>query len=99
MQKQRAVRHLRIIAITEAISYLILLFIAMPLKYWAGLPEVVKYTGWAHGVLFIAFCVALLLAWIAARWSIFFSAVIFIASLIPFAPFFLDHRLKAYETE
>lgn len=37
------------------ISFLVLLFVAMPLKYAAGIPEAVKYTGWAHGILFILY--------------------------------------------
>ncbi len=43
------------IAIIEGVSFLILLGIAMPLKYLLGIPEMVKYVGWAHGVLFILY--------------------------------------------
>ena len=88
------VGRLRLIAIIEAISFLVLLGIAMPLKYWAGIEEAVKVTGWAHGVLFIAFCFALLIAMRAAKWSIFKAGIVFIAALIPFGPFMIDHRLK-----
>lgn len=43
------------IAIIEGVSFLMLLGIAMPLKYLLGIPEMVKYVGWAHGVLFILY--------------------------------------------
>lgn len=91
------VSRLRTIAIAEAISYLLLLCVAMPLKYWAGMPEAVKYTGWAHGVLFISFCIALALAILPARLPLIFSGVVFLSSLIPFGPFLIDRRLRAYD--
>jgi integral membrane protein len=85
-----SVGRFRIISIAEGISYLLLLGIAMPLKYAAGIPEAVKYTGWAHGVLFVAYMIAGLDAAISQRWSfkIIFLAVI--ASLLPFGPFIFD---------
>jgi integral membrane protein len=84
----------RAIALTEAVSYLILLFIAMPLKYMAGMPDMVKYTGWVHGVLFVAYGILLLQVWISYKWSFKKTTLIFISSLIPFVPFFVDRRLK-----
>jgi integral membrane protein len=45
--------HLRLSALLEGISFLVLLGIAMPLKYMAGIPEPVTVIGWAHGVLFV----------------------------------------------
>ena len=81
-------------AIVEGISYLILLGVAMPLKYFAGLPEVVKYTGWAHGVLFVLYMVLLLMVWIQYRWSFGKVVLAFAASLLPFGTFALDGKLK-----
>ncbi|MEP7128906.1 MAG: DUF3817 domain-containing protein, partial [Chitinophagales bacterium] len=54
-----SIGRLRLAGITEGISFLVLLFIAMPLKYFADIPEAVKYTGWLHGLLFILYLVAL----------------------------------------
>lgn len=85
---------LRLIALLEGISFLVLLFIAMPLKYLVGIDEAVKVAGWAHGVLFMAFCAALFIAMREANWSIFRSGLVFIAALIPFGPFLIDRRLK-----
>ena len=88
------VGRLRIAGICEGISYLLLLGIAMPLKYLAGLPEMVEVVGWVHGVLFITFVVALVIAWLVRRWSIVFAGLLFVAALVPFGPFIADHWLK-----
>ena len=88
-----AVERLRWVAKIEGVSFLILLGIAMPLKYWAGLPLAVKIVGWAHGALFIAFVFALWGAWRAARLPNRLAALVFIAALLPFGPFVIDARL------
>jgi len=81
-------------AVAEGISYILLVFIAMPLKYWADLPLAVKYTGWAHGVLFMLYIVLLIMAWLEYKWSFKRAALFGFASLIPFAPFWVDKQLK-----
>ena len=84
----------RLVAILEGISYLVLLGIAMPLKYMAGMPLPVKYVGWAHGLLFVSFILLLIQVWIAYRWS--FGRVVwaFVLSFLPFGTFVLDRQLK-----
>lgn len=84
----------RITAIIEGVSYLFLLGIAMPLKYLAGLPDAVKYTGWVHGVLFVLYMILLLKVWIQYRWSFGKVLLAFIASLLPFGTFVFDIKLK-----
>lgn len=81
----------RLIAFVEGISFLILLFIAMPLKYWAGIPMAVRVVGMAHGVLFVLFVVSLIDVMIRHRWSLLRSALIFLSSLIPFGTFAVDY--------
>lgn len=90
---------LRTIGHIEAISFLLLLGVAMPLKYMAGMPMAVKIVGWAHGVLFVAFCLALLRAMLTAKWSLMRGALLFIAALVPFGPFLLERRMIQYEEE
>ncbi len=85
----------RKVAVAEGISYLLLLFIAMPLKYWADMPLAVKYTGWVHGILFIGYAACLVMAWQETKWKFGKVMLIFLASLLPFAPFVVDKRLKA----
>jgi integral membrane protein len=84
----------RKVAVAEGISYILLIFIAMPLKYWAHIPEAVKYTGWVHGVLFMLYVVFFIMTWMEVKWKIGKAAMILFASLLPFAPFWVDKRLK-----
>lgn len=84
----------RLIAITEGISYLFLLLVAMPLKYFAGMPEVVKYAGWVHGLLFVTFMIALLEVSFKRQWTLLKVFRGFISSLIPFGTFLFDRELK-----
>lgn len=90
---------LRSIAIVEGISFLILLGIAMPLKYYARMPLAVTWFGWAHGVLFVLFGFVLLQTMIVAKWSIIRAATVFISALLPFGPFILDRRMREYGDE
>ena len=82
------------VGILEAISFLVLLGIAMPLKYFAGLPEAVKVAGWTHGVLFMLFCCFLLDAKQQASWSFRQTGAVLVAALLPFGPFVIDRRLR-----
>ncbi|MBX0334448.1 DUF3817 domain-containing protein [Pontibacter sp. HSC-14F20] len=91
------ISRLRTIGIYEGISYLLLLGIAMPIKYMAGIPEVVKYTGWAHGVLFVLYMMSVLEVTLTHNWSIKKVAAAVIASLLPFGPFILDKKLLKEE--
>lgn len=90
---------LRQIAFAEGVSFLVLLGIAMPLKYIAHMPLAVKIVGWLHGVLFVVFCFALLRTWIVARWPLLRCAVVFVAALLPFGPFVVDRRMAAWDED
>jgi integral membrane protein len=90
---------LRITGLSEAVSFLVLLGVAMPLKYLAGLPMAVKVGGWIHGVLFIVLCAALLRTLIVAKWPPGRAALIFVAALLPFGPFVMDRRMRQYDDE
>jgi len=81
-------------ALIEGVSYLILLFIAMPLKYIFNISEAVKYFGWIHGVLFLVFAAVLLVAAIKNKWTLQRIAIYVIGSVLPFVPFYLDKKLK-----
>ncbi len=87
---------LRVIAFTEAASYLFLLGIAMPLKYLAQKPMAVQISGMIHGLLFLALCVALLRVLLEARWPWKRCLLVFAASFIPLVPFFMDQRLREW---
>ena len=86
---------LRAIGMAEGVSYIALLGIAMPLKYFGGKPMAVTIAGSIHGGLFVLFCWALLDAKLEHKWSIKKALKPFIASLLPFGPFVIDRSLKA----
>ena len=88
---------LRAIAFIEGISFLLLLGVAMPLKYFAGIPAAVKTAGWIHGVLFMLYLLAVAEVTIRRRWPFARTFGALVASLIPFATFALDSRLRREE--
>lgn len=88
---------LRIVTLIEGVSFLVLLGIAMPLKYMADLPMAVKICGWIHGLLFVALCFLLFKVTLEERWPLSRSAMVFIAALLPFGPFVIDKRMKHFE--
>jgi integral membrane protein len=87
----------RIIALAEGVSFLILLCIAMPLKYAFDFPQAVQIVGMLHGVLFVSF---ILLAWAAMsamEKSYLWLLKAFALSIIPFGTFVLDRDLKKHQ--
>lgn len=96
---QSPVGRVRFIGLIEGISFLLLMGVAMPLKYLAGQPLAVKYLGWAHGLLFILLCLAIFQAWIGGALTFRRSLATFIAALVPFGPFLIDSRLALDEAQ
>jgi integral membrane protein len=88
------INNLRIIGFIEGVSFVFLLLIAMPLKYYFDLPMAVKITGWIHGMLFMVYILAVLMAIKAMQWNWFSVLVALTASLIPIGTFMLDKSLK-----
>lgn len=78
----------------EAISFLLLLGIAMPLKYVAGKPEYVRVVGSLHGFLFVLYVIAALLAARVGQWPAKELGLAVLAAVLPFGPFWFDARLK-----
>lgn len=84
---------LRIIGLLEGISFLLLLGIAMPLKYLAGQPAAVQVVGMAHGILFLLYVLAAVLAHVEYDWPVKRTALVVIASVVPFGPFIAESRI------
>jgi integral membrane protein len=91
------IKTLRWVGFLEGISFLLLLFIAMPMKYMFDNPILVKYVGMGHGVLFIAFLVVLFVVCEKQKWSLKMFILGLIASILPFGPFVFDAKLKKME--
>lgn len=88
---------LRLTGIIEGISYIVLLGIAMPLKYLADQPEMVSVVGMAHGVLFVLYIVLSVVARFQYRWSWKKILQLWIASVVPFGTFYVDYKMLRFE--
>ncbi len=84
----------RVLGLLEGVSFLLLLGVAMPLKYLAGLPQAVRVVGSAHGLLFVLFVMAVLHAAVQLRWTLARVAGALLAAVVPFGPFILDGHLR-----
>lgn len=84
----------RKIAKIEGYSFLILLFIAMPLKYVAGILIATKIVGMIHGALWMGYLYMQYEASNEQKWNIKFNIFTFLMSIIPFGTFYLDKKLK-----
>lgn len=84
---------LRTSGLLEGASFLVLLFIAMPLKYLADQPLAVRYVGMAHGILFILYLLALVPVGLDHRWPLRTFAWAVLASLLPGGPFVFDAKV------
>jgi integral membrane protein len=91
------VRTLRHLAIIEGVSTLVLFGIAMPLKYFAGMPLAVRIAGSLHGALFVALVLMLLLAIRKVPISARLAAAGIAAAIVPGGPFLLDRRLALFD--
>ena len=87
----------RMTGLAEGVSFLTLLCVAMPLKYFMGIPEAVRVVGLIHGILFLLYVGLLALLHVRQRWSFMFSLYALIASVIPFGTFVLDKHLREKE--
>jgi integral membrane protein len=90
----REIHLLRKFGIAEGLSFVVLLFIAMPLKYMYDFPLAVKYVGWAHGLLFVVYVSLAYYVKETQRQSFLKFIYAFIAALVPFGTFIYDRQLK-----
>lgn len=84
---------LRIIAFLEGMSFLVILFITMPMKYMLGMGNANKGIGMLHGVLFILYVFAVIQAKIEYEWPFKKTFLALLASIIPFGTFWADEKL------
>ena len=80
------------ISLLEGLSLLVLLFIAMPLKYIWGNPEYVRVVGMAHGLLFVAYILFAIMTKFELNWKVKTLLIVFAASVIPFGTFYVDKK-------
>jgi len=95
----KALKNFRLLAMIEGTSLLVLVLIAMPLKYYADIPQAVPIVGMIHGLLFIAFMVSSLNISHKLNWPIYFWLLVFISSIVPAGTFLMDLKLKKIKTD
>ena len=82
----------RIISFLEGVSYLLLLFIATPIKYIQGNPEYVKLLGMPHGILFVLYILVAILMKQKSNWNLKTFGLILVGSIVPFGTFYVDKK-------
>ncbi len=86
------IKSFRVIAFLEGVSYILLLFIATPIKYFAEDPSYVKMLGMPHGLLFIAYIILAMVIRAEQKWDNKKTFIVLIASIIPFGTFYVDKK-------
>ena len=82
----------RVVSFLEGTSYLLLLFVAVPIKYWMDDPQYVKLLGMPHGLLFVTYLVIAFLMKSELKWNNKTLGVVILASVIPFGTFYVDKK-------
>ena len=82
----------RIVAFLEGVSYILLLFIAVPIKYLSDDPAYVKLLGMPHGILFVGYIIFAVIGKNKFNWSYLKFFIISAASLVPFGTFYVDKK-------
>jgi integral membrane protein len=88
----RSIQIFKWVSILEAISFLVLLFIAMPLKYIWDIPDYVRIIGMAHGILFVLYLIGGYWMFEKLNWSVKTLLIVFLSSVLPFGPFVVERK-------
>lgn len=91
------VKAVRAAGLLDGTSLLVLLGIAMPLKYWGGLPAAVTIVGSIHGIIVIVYMLAILYAQLRLRWNVLWSLLCIAAAFVPLGNFVLDRYIKRHQ--
>lgn len=88
------IKSFKLVAILEGISYLVLFGNMLLIKPFN--PEIYKTLlypiGMTHGLLFIAYVILALLVGSKLKWSFKTLGIVMLASLIPFATFYIERK-------
>ncbi|WP_088324213.1 DUF3817 domain-containing protein [Polaribacter tangerinus] len=82
----------RIVSFLEGISYLLLLFVAVPIKYFQGNDSYVKMLGMPHGILFMLYIVLAIVIQKQMKWNFKDMVIVLLASILPFGTFYVDKK-------
>lgn len=93
LDKSTKIKIFKGVSILEAVSFLLLLFIAMPLKYLFNSPAMVGFVGMAHGILFISYLVGALVMYKLLNWKFATLLLVVVCSVIPFGPIYVEKKI------
>ncbi len=82
----------RLVALLEGVSYILLLFVAVPIKYWGGDEQWVKLLGMPHGILFVSYVIFAFLIKENENWGVKELGIVLLASNLPFGTFYVDWK-------
>lgn len=82
----------RLVSLLEGVSYMLLLFIAVPLKYWGGDEQYVKLLGMPHGLLFVGYIILAFLIKDEENWQKKEFYIVLVCSILPFGTFYVDYK-------
>lgn len=90
--KTTAIRTFKVISFLEGLSYILLLFVAVPVKYLMGDATMVKALGMPHGVLFVLYIIMALVIRSRMQWGGTTTLAVLVASLLPFGTFYINKK-------
>lgn len=93
LDKSTKIKIFKGVSILEAASFLLLLFIAMPLKYLFNSPAMVGFVGMAHGILFISYLVGALVMYKLLNWKFATLLLVVVCSVLPFGPIYVEKKI------
>ena len=82
----------RLVSFLEGVSYILLLFIAVPIKYWGGDEQWVKLLGMPHGILFVTYIIFAFLIKENENWGVKDLGIVLLASILPIGAFYVDWK-------
>ncbi|WBL23935.1 DUF3817 domain-containing protein [Zunongwangia sp. HRR-M8] len=92
MERTISIKIFKIISTLEAISFLVLLLIAMPLKYIWDMPSMVRIVGMAHGILFVLYVLGAYYMYEKLNWNIKQLLIVILCSILPLGPFYVERK-------
>jgi integral membrane protein len=95
---EKPLKRFRFMGLLEGSSLLILLFLAMPLKYFFEIPEAVSVVGSIHGFLFVSYCLTIVYMTFVVKWPFIYSVIAVVVAFIPFGNILFDRKLQKLET-
>jgi len=92
-----ALTRYRVMAYIVGVLLVVLVFVGVPLKYFADTPQVVAVVGFTHGMLYLVYLATVLDLAVRRRWHLVKVLVVFAAGLVPFLTFYVEHRVVSAE--